>query len=103
MTKLMTLLAAGALTMTSGVAWADSHEADSMEGMDHSGMEMEGAMGEMMGAGAFWLRGERLEAGFKPHQSVRATTTTKLQESFLNGRTIESQGSAPRRWSRLPR
>jgi uncharacterized protein (DUF305 family) len=53
MTKLTTLLAAGALAMTAGFALADSHEAETMEGMDHSNMDMsamEGAMGEMMGA-----------------------------------------------------
>ena len=50
MTKLMTLLAAGALTMTTGFAWADNHEADTMEGMDHSNMDMSGAIGGFMGA-----------------------------------------------------
>ena len=50
MTKLTTLLAASALTMSAGLALADSHEAETMEGMDHSGHSMEGAMGQMMGA-----------------------------------------------------
>ena len=53
MNKLTTLLAGTTLALTATLAWADSHEADSMEGMDHSNMDMsamEGAMGEMMGA-----------------------------------------------------
>jgi uncharacterized protein (DUF305 family) len=49
MTKLMTLFAAGALTMTAGFVLAQEEETGSMDGMDHSGMAMEGAMGEMMG------------------------------------------------------
>ena len=40
MTKLTLLLASVALAATAGVALADSHETDSMEGMDHSGMTM---------------------------------------------------------------
>ena len=39
MTKLMTLLAAGALTMTAGLVWADSHEAAEGETMDHGAMD----------------------------------------------------------------
>lgn len=40
MTKLTMLLAASALTVTSGLALAANHEADGMEGMDHSSMDM---------------------------------------------------------------
>ena len=47
MNKLTTLLAGGAMALTAGLAWADSHEADSMEGMDHSNMDM-GNMPEQM-------------------------------------------------------
>ena len=50
MTKFTTLLAASALTMTAGLALADSHEAGTMEGMDHSNMDMSGAMGGFMAA-----------------------------------------------------
>lgn len=40
MTKLTLLLAGGLLATTAGLALADSHETDSMEGMDHSNMTM---------------------------------------------------------------
>ena len=57
MNTLTTLLAGGALALTAGLAWADSHEAEgeAMEGMDHSGMDMgerdmSTPMGQMMGA-----------------------------------------------------
>lgn len=53
MNKLTMLLAGATLTLTGGLAWAENHEADSMEGMDHSNMDMS-AMPEpmqgMMGA-----------------------------------------------------
>ncbi len=50
MTKTSALFLAAALSVTGSLALADSHEADAMEGMDHSNMAMDGAMGEMMGA-----------------------------------------------------
>ena len=55
MTKLSMLLTAGALALVASQALADSHEAGSMEGMDHSNMDMgsmdvSSPMGQMMGA-----------------------------------------------------
>ena len=49
MTKLMTLLGAGALTMTAGFALAQDDEAGSMEGMDHSSMDMSDMPEHMQG------------------------------------------------------
>ena len=40
MNKLTTLLAGATLALTGGLAWAENHEAGSIEGMDHSGMDM---------------------------------------------------------------
>ena len=40
MTKLTMLLTGGALAVSAGFALAENHEAESMEGMDHSNMEM---------------------------------------------------------------
>ena len=49
MTKLTMLLAASALTITSGLALAANQEADGMEGMDHSSMDMGEQPGHMQG------------------------------------------------------
>ena len=62
MNKLTTLLAGGALALTANLAWADNHEADSMEGMDHSGMDMSGAMGGFMGAMDTMMQGMPTES-----------------------------------------
>lgn len=49
MTKLTLVLAAGTLALTTGLALADSHEAESMEGMDHSNMDMSSTPEHMQG------------------------------------------------------
>lgn len=49
MTKLMTLLAAGALTMTAGLVLAQDEETGSMDGMDHSSMDMSAMPEHMQG------------------------------------------------------
>ena len=62
MNKLTTLLAGAALVVTAGVALADSHEAETMEGMDHSNMDMSGAMGGFMGAMDTMMQGMPTES-----------------------------------------
>ena len=49
MTKLTMLLAAAAMTLTTGLAGAQEQEAGSMEGMDHSDKDMSGAPAAMQG------------------------------------------------------
>ena len=49
MTKLTTLLTAGALTFTAGLALAQDEGTGSMEGMDHSNMDMSAMPEHMQG------------------------------------------------------
>lgn len=49
MTKLTVLLAAGAVTMFAGISMAQDQDAGSMEGMDHSNMDMSAMPGHMQG------------------------------------------------------
>lgn len=49
MTKITTLLAGTALALSASFALADSHEAEGMEGMDHSNMDMSSTPEHMQG------------------------------------------------------
>lgn len=62
MRKLTMLAAGGAIALTAGIVLAQTKEAGNMPGMDHSSMDMPGAMKGYMGAMDMMMRSMPMES-----------------------------------------